>query len=124
MMHSQTEKCTGPEVPNPTDLDGSIPACPQACTNTPCLFNIFDDPYEYNNLADTEPGLLKEMHAQFLQLVSEYSAPNDPNDPTLEDLIWKYGYHMDKREGSSPGCTMVAQTGWWRPWVNATSLSP
>ena len=88
----------------------------------PCLFNIFDDPYEYNDLADTEPQLLQEMLEQFQQLVLEYSAPNDPNDPTEDDLIWKYGYHLDKREGASPGCEMVAKTGWWRPWVNATSL--
>ena len=45
------------------------------------------------------------------------SAPNGPSDPSLDALVWQYGYHMDVRGAVSPGCQMVNQTGWWRPWV-------
>ena len=100
-------------------LGVDMPNCPLACSFTPCLFNIFQDPYEYNDLASSSPQLLAEMKAQFEQLVQEYSAPNSDRDPQPHELIWKYGYHMDAREGDSPGCTMVEETGWWRPWVNA-----
>ena len=118
----QTLHCTGPEVNNPT-VDEGIPPCPVACLVTPCLFNIFDDPLEYNNLAASQPALLQSMHTQFEQLVAEYSAPNDPNDPPLSALQWQFGYHVDGRGTASPGCQMVNKTGWWRPWVNATTLS-
>jgi hypothetical protein len=71
MTFVQTLFCTGPEVKNPTVAeDASIPACPTACNTTPCLYNIFSDPYEYDDLAASDPALLAEMHAQFLQLVA------------------------------------------------------
>ena len=62
-----------PESINVTGLDltvkcaernDSLPACNE--TTSPCLFNVIEDPCEYNNIAHQYPQLVKSMMKKML----------------------------------------------------------
>lgn len=116
---NKTENCTGPELAGPSlhFIPPIVPtSCPVACNNTPCLFNVFDDPTEHHDLSSSHPLLLDEMYLQWRYLVKKLSAPNG-NDPDLSDIIWQHGYHMHALGSDASGCKVVNETGWWQPWV-------
>ena len=59
----------------------------------PCLFNIRDDPCEYNNLANEYPLVLAELQRNvnyyFQTLVPSLVQPSDSNaNPALHDNVW------------------------------------
>lgn len=86
---------TLPSLKNAVVTCGPPPAEPTKCgvKDGPCLFNIQEDPCEYNNMAEKEKDVLNMM----LQLLEKYKAtmapirnkPYDKNaDPKLHDGVW------------------------------------
>ncbi|XP_077994252.1 arylsulfatase J-like [Glandiceps talaboti] len=60
---------------------------------TPCLFNIKNDPCEYNNVADKYPEILKDLLLRLDQYnmtaVPPWFPPNDPQaNPNLHGGVW------------------------------------
>ena len=58
-----------------------------------CLFNIKQDPNEYNNLATTMPDMLKTMQKKLQEYQSIYLSPDRGNDSqkACETALNKYG---------------------------------
>ena len=68
----------------------AIPCLP---LKAPCLFDISQDPCEYNNLASQKPDMLNEL----LDLLDWYNstavAPlNTPGDPLSNPKYWDYTF--------------------------------
>lgn len=60
---------------------------------SPCLFNIEEDPCEYNNLAEKYPEVVEDM----LNLLDLYNSTaveplNTPPDPASNPKYWGYAY--------------------------------
>eukprot|EP00117_Sycon_ciliatum_P033144 scpid65228/ scgid25566/ Arylsulfatase B; N-acetylgalactosamine-4-sulfatase len=55
---------TGPQYPNSTKPKGGIDAV-MDCSQTPCLFNIKEDPEERTNIAGSQPDILKHMQERW-----------------------------------------------------------
>lgn len=67
--------------------------CEPIAHPSPCLFNIQEDPCEYNNLADSEPVVLKRL----MDLLDEYNstvvpARNQPDDPNARPALHGYAW--------------------------------
>eukprot|EP01006_Ploeotia_vitrea_P023287 TRINITY_DN55727_c0_g1_i1.p1 TRINITY_DN55727_c0_g1~~TRINITY_DN55727_c0_g1_i1.p1 ORF type:complete len:547 (-),score=22.30 TRINITY_DN55727_c0_g1_i1:33-1673(-) len=96
---------TGPDWPNVTShLQPGAPQHTVHCGRTPatgCLYNIFDDPLEENNLAPHMPTLWHTMYARVLELQKGVFSPNRGKvDPAAcHAALNKYG-------------------GFWGPWVD------
>lgn len=63
--------------------------------NGPCLFDIFEDPCEENNLASKRPGILRDMLKRFnnlrKQAVPSRRKPSDPaSDPKNFNFNWQW----------------------------------
>ena len=61
----------------------------------PCLFNIVEDPCEYNNLAHSHPEILERLttvlEAYNATAVPPKNCPLDPKaDPKLHDNVWTW----------------------------------
>jgi len=59
-----------------------------------CLFNIVDDPCEYNNIADQHPEIVDELTAKLDKfkesMVDPMLSDTDPaSDPALHDNVWE-----------------------------------
>ena len=81
-------QCNGAQ---PSEVDGS------QCTESFCLFNLADDPCEYNDLAAQYPKKVAELTAildsfQPSAVESGTSGPCSPVEIIFEDtLVWTYG---------------------------------
>ena len=72
-----------------------------------CLYNIVNDPTERQDLANTQPDILKQM----LDRYNKYS--KEPRD--MQDQ----GYHNNDLPRDQYACTYMAKHGgYWRPWKN------
>jgi len=76
-----------PESMNVTTLDLTVKCAERnesliACNHTtsPCLFNVIEDPCEFNNIAEENPQLLKSMMKKMLDFAQVSQAPR--NCPT------------------------------------------
>jgi hypothetical protein len=97
----------GAEVPA-GDVDGTAASGNAThCRESPCLFNIEQDPQERNDVAQTMPLVVQQLHARLLELGrSEVSVEASGLCPT------HYGSHND------PRCVAKANaTGFWEPWL-------
>jgi arylsulfatase B len=74
---------TGPVFPNASsgkDGAGGLPELPADCSNG-CLYNIYDDPTENNELSASHPDVLKSILATITALnASVYRPTPVPND--------------------------------------------
>mmetsp|Transcript_43826 Transcript_43826/g.103630 ORF Transcript_43826/g.103630 Transcript_43826/m.103630 type:complete len:536 (+) Transcript_43826:74-1681(+) len=63
------------------------------CGKTGCLFNVFDDPHEKNNLASAQPALLETMRSRLHHLNKGFYNPNRGKESTMACKIAaeKYG---------------------------------
>lgn len=70
-------------------------------SNQPCLFNITEDPCEFNNLADSMPDVVKTLQARIEKYRATMVAPrNKPSDPKGLPV-----YHQ----------------GAWVPWIDLST---
>lgn len=77
---------TGPFYPNTTSNWTDIPVqCGDPLTNasSACLFNVFDDPYEYNNIAASHVDIVTAMAARLAELQATVFSPNRGVPTTL-----------------------------------------
>ena len=65
---------TGPQFPNTTTTSKQINAI-EKCGDE-CLFNIKDDPYEYENLAKKMPDVLAQMQKKLQKYQATYFNPD------------------------------------------------
>ena len=81
-------RCNGVQ---PSEVDGS------QCMESFCLFNLADDPCEYNDVAAQYPKKVAELTAildsfQPSAVETTTSGPCDPIEVIFEDtLVWTYG---------------------------------
>ena len=65
---------TGPQYPNNTNPGGGFTIIEDCGTG--CLFDIIKDPEERQNLAQSMPGVLKDMQQKFETMVNSMFSPN------------------------------------------------
>ena len=70
---------TGPIYPNKTTASAKWQNIPLDCGTLEapkCLFNVFSDPTEHNNLADSLPDIVAEMSARLIAINATLFSPN------------------------------------------------
>jgi len=76
---------TGPKYPNQTtkwddtNYHCGVPSTPPLGKGG-CLFNIFDDPTEHNDISAQKPNIVKEMYARILEIQQTSFTPNRGSD--------------------------------------------
>lgn len=88
-------------------LAASTPQDSSLCTAMPCLFDIFADPTEHNDVAQDHPDIVATMVERLQELAhGEVTVQDSGLCPTA------MGSKKD------PGCLAKAQaTGFWEPWL-------
>lgn len=88
---------TSPFYPNASTSWNDVPVdCGDPSpTNTSagCLFNVFDDPYEYVNLASSQPQIVAEMAALLQELQLTVFSPDRGNPSMLACNTSDTRYH-------------------------------
>lgn len=84
----------GPQSPNGTSVD--FKGMKMSCGTTPdtgCLFNVFKDPEERQNLANDRPDVFRSMLAELLEVNATVFSPNrgTTNPAACETALGKYG---------------------------------
>lgn len=94
-------------IHNPMDHPCSRKPAKDSCIPH-CLYNIIEDPSEYNELSQSHPDVLSSLLAKY----NEYSAePQSTRDQ---------GWHSENDLPTNPNaCTEVGEKygGYWGPWV-------
>ena len=97
VMGPTAQACwAGPQYPNNT----ISPVChTESCTERPCLFNIFSDPTEHNDLSESNPEKLKEMLGRLKHANTGYFNP-------------------DRGLADPKACDQAKNNGnFWGPWL-------
>ena len=83
---------TGPHYPNQTNPSSGIKEAVD-CGDMGCLFNIKEDPEERNNLASSNPDMLKEMRMKLVHLNGTYFNPDRGKawEPACRRAVEDYG---------------------------------
>ena len=79
----------------------------QYCGNTTvtgCMYDIYEDPNEYINIASQQPALFAQMHTR----MNQYQA----------DVLNPYRGEIDP---AACDAAMDVYGGHWGPWLNATN---
>jgi len=72
------------------------------CVESPCLYNIEEDPSEANDLAPSNPDIVEALLARLRQLSIPEAAPQPPDALTPDP--------------PDAACAVVVATGAWLPW--------
>ena len=89
---------TGPKYPNAST---AWPNTPEDCGDMGCLFNVFDDPSEYHNIAASHPNIVSAMRER---IAYHNSTMYRPDRGVPETKL---------------ACQAIANTwgGFWGPWL-------
>jgi hypothetical protein len=96
------------------EVAASKPQDSSLCAAAPCLFDIFADPTEHNDVAQDHPDIVQTMVARLQELAQgEVTVQDSGLCPT------SLGSKKD------PGCLAKAQeTGFWEPWLEEPLQQP
>eukprot|EP01060_Flectonema_neradi_P024161 TRINITY_DN3276_c0_g1_i1.p1 TRINITY_DN3276_c0_g1~~TRINITY_DN3276_c0_g1_i1.p1 ORF type:complete len:548 (+),score=116.71 TRINITY_DN3276_c0_g1_i1:51-1646(+) len=82
----------GPAYPNATTATDPIQAHKYICPDEGCLFNVVNDPYEFNNVAAQNPDIVAQMQGIMKKEVATIWSQPHTNDPECKTTAYaKYG---------------------------------
>lgn len=96
---------TGPDFPNGTSVKMDDPGCPQGC-----LFNIFADPEERDDLREAEPAVFQQLYNRLLEVglgvyQTDYTDVDQKTCLTGAQMRIKYGGYLGPSCGVAPPVT-------------------
>lgn len=118
---------SGPQSPNSsthlntTDVD---------CINGPCVFDLVEDPGESININASSPDVTARLLQRFRQLSSELASGSDIHDffPVVPSSTRRSSWGSVDVAQEVPtgygGCTKMASTGFWAPWMGGGCQDP
>eukprot|EP00931_Biecheleriopsis_adriatica_P120159 TRINITY_DN95289_c0_g1_i1.p1 TRINITY_DN95289_c0_g1~~TRINITY_DN95289_c0_g1_i1.p1 ORF type:complete len:557 (+),score=80.74 TRINITY_DN95289_c0_g1_i1:33-1703(+) len=99
----------GPHYPNASTMEDSIEDHSFTCPPQGCLFNVVEDPHEYNEVSFHFPGVVKHMRAELKKEAKTMWRTSHPTDPTCKKAAYELygGFYGPFQEVEWPTPTAV-----------------